>query len=240
MSLFHPVNLVCPACGGLVTMEAVGSVNADRRPDLREAILADRFQDTECGTCGHRVRLQPEFNFFEAGRRQWIAAMPAHRILDWSQVEDEVLDVFATTWGTRAPRAAQEVGETLDVRLTFGWPAVREKILARAEGLDDVSLECLKMDVMRNVPAAPVGVGIELRLVVLNEADLGFVWLRTRDESAVKRILIPRAAYDHVHAAAADWAGVRAMLTAGPFVDMQRFALGDGKPAPAPAAAAEP
>ena len=34
MSLFHPVNLVCPACGAVIVMQAVGSVNADRRPDL--------------------------------------------------------------------------------------------------------------------------------------------------------------------------------------------------------------
>lgn len=236
MSLFRPVNLVCPACGALLTMDAVGSVNADRRPDLREDILADRFQDTTCAACGHSFRLQPEFTFFDGGRRQWIAAMPAADLLSWAANEALTLDLFATSYGRRAPKAAQEVGETLDVRLTFGWPAVREKLLARQAGLDDVSLECLKLDVMRNVPEAPIGAGIELRLVVLNEADMGFVWLWTRGEGAIKRILIPRAAYDHVDHAREAWAGIRAQLTAGPFVDMMKFALGDGRPVEAPAA----
>lgn len=230
MSLFYPVNLVCPSCQGLVIMEAVGSVNADRRPDYREAILEDRFQDTTCGSCGHTFRLQPEFTYFDGQRRQWIAALPAARVTDWAAAEAEATEVFATSHGARAPAAAREVGASLDVRVTFGWPALREKLLARQAGLDDVSLECLKLDAMRTVPSAPVGIGIDLRLVVLNDTDMGFAWLRSRGEAAVKRVLIPRAAYDFVHAAQDDWAEVRAQLTAGPFVDMLKFTLRDGRP----------
>ena len=58
MSLFRPVNLVCPNCKELIVMQAVGSVNADRRPDFRDAILADEFQDVTCESCQHEFRLQ--------------------------------------------------------------------------------------------------------------------------------------------------------------------------------------
>ena len=77
MSLFQSVNLTCPSCDSLITMDSVGSVNADRRPDLRDDIIHNRFQDVTCENCGNSFRLQPNFNYLDAGRGQWIAGMPA-------------------------------------------------------------------------------------------------------------------------------------------------------------------
>lgn len=230
MSLFHPVNLVCPACKALITMDAVGSVNADRRPDLRVDILEDRFQDTACPSCGAKFRLQPEFNFLDAGRGQWIAAMPAPRLAAYLEVEDEILDVFAASYGTAAPRAAQEIGQGLTVRLTFGWPAVREKLLAREMGLDDVALELLKLDMIRSLPSAPLAPGIELRLVRDLGPELGFAWLSTAAEGSRGDLLaVQRSAYDAIVANPAPWTALREALTDGPFVDMQKFYMGLGR-----------
>jgi len=231
MSLFHPANLVCPACGKLVTMEAVGSVNADRRPDYRDAILADSFQDTVCGECGESFRLQPQFNYLDAGRGQWIAAMPAARLREYLAVEDEVSELFAISYGARAPKAAQAVGEGLEMRLTFGWPAVREKILAREHGIDDVALECLKLDLLRRLPAAPLAGGVELRLFGLGEGVLRMVWLATATEAPLQEFEAGREMLAAVEADPAGWAAMRARLTDGPFVDMQKLFIGEGRKA---------
>ncbi|GHF47974.1 CpXC domain-containing protein [Seohaeicola zhoushanensis] len=231
MSLFQPLNLICPKCEALITMEAVGSVNADRRPDLRDDIMSDHFQDASCGACGFTFRLQPNFNYLDAGRGQWIAGMPSARMPDYLEIEDEVSDLFATSYGSRAPAAAQAVGTALAVRLTFGWPAIREKLLIRQEDLDDVVVEMLKLDLLRRLPEAPLAPGTELRLIGTTETMLSFVWVETASEEVVGEVLVPRGLYDAIAEAPEAWAPIRAQLVNGPFVDMQKLYMGEGRAA---------
>ena len=233
MSLFHPVNLVCPACKASITMDAVGSVNADRRPDLRDSIIADQFQDTTCPACGKGFRLQPEFNYLDVGRGQWVGAFPAPRASDYLAAEDEVRTVFDASYGPAAPPSAQGIGEGLTVRVTFGWPALREKIIAREAGLDDVALELLKLDMLRSMPEARLGPGRELRLVRDLGADLAFVWLDSSSEgSDGDGLLVSRYAYETIASDPEPWADVRALLTNGSYVDMQKLYTGRGRDAP--------
>jgi hypothetical protein len=241
MSLFRPVNLVCPSCKALITMDAVGSVNADRRPDLRQAILENRFQDTTCGKCGHSVRLQPEFNYLDAGRGQWIAALPAPRMPHYLDAEDEAVALFRASYGEGAPAAARVVGETLAVRVTFGWPAVREKLLLRGDGLDDVAIELAKLDLMRRRASAPLKPGVELRVLTLAGDLLQFGWLVTDTEEVLETFAVSRGIHDQVAEAPAAWAKLASQLTDGPFVDMQKLYMGPGRAArdAARAAAAE-
>lgn len=235
MSLFHPVNLVCPACGEVLKMPAVGSVNADRRPDLRDDILGDRFQDVSCASCEASFRLQPEFNYLHVKMGQWIAALPAVRMPDYLEIEDEVLDLFGAAYGDRAPPIAREIGRDLTVRLTFGWPAVREKILLRERGLDDVAIEILKLEMLRAMAEAPLGPDVELRFVEDMGGELGFAWLSGRAESSAgDALLVDRAAYDRIAAQPETYAELRAELTSGPFVDMQKLTMGPGRGAPPP------
>lgn len=225
MSLFLPVNLVCPGCGELITMDAVGSVNADRRPDLRDAILNDSFQDVECGSCGKSVRLQPNFNYLDAGRGQWIAAMPSKDISRHKAVDAEMRVLFDQSYGKNAPAAAQAVGTALDVRITFGWPALREKLLARQEGLDDVVLEMLKLDLMRRLPEVTLITGIELRLVAVGADMLSFAWLESDTETAQSSFGASRELYDAIANDPAAWAQVQARLCSNGFVDIQKLYL---------------
>jgi hypothetical protein len=234
MSLFHPVNLVCPACKTLITMDAVGSVNADRRPDLRQSILDNRFQDVTCGACGTSFRLQPEFNYLDVGRGQWIAAMPAPHMPRHLDIEDEVTALFATSYGDRAPKAARDVGEALSVRLTFGWPALREKLILREHGLDDRVIEVMKVDLMRRLPSAPFRSGTELRLLRVAGEHLPFVWVDSATEQPGQQVVLPRAAHDGIAGNLAPWQGVIDRLTDGPFVDMQKLYMGPGRGAAPP------
>jgi hypothetical protein len=231
MSLFHPVNLVCPACKEAITMQAVGSVNADRRPDFRDDILQDRFQDVTCSACGESFRLQPQFNYLDAGRGQWIAALPAGRLRTHLEVEDEVAALFADSYGSHAPKAAQAVGEGLQVRITFGWPAVREKLLIREHALDDTILEMMKMHILRSVPSAPIAEGVELRCVRVGEDAMIFVWLETASEAPIQEISAPRGVYDAIAANPEGWENLRKKLENGAFVDIQKLYMGEGRPA---------
>lgn len=226
MSLFHPVNLVCPNCGAAITMRAVGSVNADRRPDYRDDILEDRFQDVTCEACGTSSRLQPQFNYLDAGRGQWIAAFPAHRVQDHRELIAEISELFEESYGAGAPEAAQAVGEGLDVRLTFGWPAVREKLYLREHGLDDEIIEMMKLHMLRKLPSAPIQAGVELRCVGVTDDLLVFAWIETASEKGIETIQAPREIYDTIAANVEGWQQVRNTLQDSAFVDMQKLYMG--------------
>lgn len=233
MSLFRSVNVKCPNCEEEMRIAAVGSVNADRRPDLRAEILENTFQEFICASCGETSRLQPEFNYLHAGGGLWIAAMPATRFPYYLEHEDEAVALFEETYGAKAPARAQDVGQTLDVRVTFGWPAVREKLLLREHDLDDVIVEMMKMDLLRKLPSAPLAPGVELRLVRVTESDFVFVWLRTASEEAIEEFTTPVGWYKLIADDPEPWGAVRAQIDNGPFVDMQKIYMGPGRAAAA-------
>jgi len=231
MSLFIPINLVCPKCKEAIVMDAVGSVNADRRPDFREDILQDRFQNVTCKSCDDTFRLQPKFNYLDAGRRQWIAALPSAQMLDWIEAEAEVADLFEQSYGKNAPEAAQDVGSDLDVRVTFGWPAIREKILARQSELDDVVLELLKLDLIRAVDSAPISTGVEIRMVGAGDDFLTFVWLDGPTEEPLQEIHVPIEHYQAILDNMEPWKKIHSRIEDGAFVDIQKLYMGEGRTA---------
>jgi hypothetical protein len=219
-------------------MEGVGSVNADRRPDFRDDILQSNFQDETCPHCHTSFRLAPEFNYLDVGRGQWIASMPANRLRDWIEVEDSTKESFAISYGAKAPQAARDIGVDLTVRLTFGWPAVREKILANDRGIDDAVLEMLKLETIRRIPSAPLAEGIELRLVDATDEALSFVWINAATEEVLETLQVRRTLLDAILENEEGWKPIRDQLTDGPFVDIQKLFMGQGRnPAPAEAAA---
>lgn len=239
MSLFSPTSITCTACKHLYTMDAVGSVNADRRPDYRDDILEDRFQMSACPECGEAFRLEPLFAYLDAGREQWIAAQPARLVTGYRQVEADTMALFNKSYGAGAPRAARDVGDTLNVRLTFGWPAVREKLRIRDHDLNDVTVELMKLDLLRRLPEAPIGTGMEMRLIALEGNRMSFQWLRSDTEAVESAFSVGKELYDVISADADGWADLRAVITDGPFVDMQKTFLPGGPVADASAVAAQ-
>lgn len=231
MSLFSQMNVQCPSCGATQNIAAVGSVNADRRPDLRAAILDDTFQMMTCEDCGTEFRLEPLFNYLEVEKGLWIAAMPGRDMPDFLEVEDRMSAVFDTSYGSGAPAAAKAIGQDLKPRVTFGWPAVKEKLVIDGLGLDDIKVEMLKMELMRRLPEVPLAPGTELRLTGGGDAALNFAWVETVGETAEQSFSVDRMLYDEVAGNEAGWAKIRARLTNGPFVDMQKLYMGEGRAA---------
>lgn len=226
MSIFHPAVVTCAKCGTEARAERNASVNVDRRPELREEILDGRFQATPCGKCGTRLRLPPHFIYLDVGRNLWLAAEPADMLEDWPEVEEEVEKVYARAFGDLAPPAARELGSTMRARLAFGWAAVREKLLCDDLGLDDVTLELLKIAIMREVNDAPMADQTELRLVGGNAEALEFAWVVTATEEYLNGLTVPRAAYDDIVAQAEDWEPVRENFQGVKLVDLRRLIAG--------------
>jgi len=231
MSLFVQMNLTCPSCDAVFTCKAVGSVNADRRPDLRDEILEERFQIIHCSECEHEFRLEPDFNYLDAGRQQWIAALPARQLRDHLEIAAEKQGVFDGTYGKDAPEAAQAIGKDLLQRLVFGWPAMREKLVLQELGFDDVLMEVAKLDLLRILPSAPLREGVELRLAGADAEFLNFIWVEAASEEVLNAFQAPRRLYDDIAKDPEPWVPVRAMLAAGMFVDMQKLFMGEGESA---------
>lgn len=224
MSIFTRTQIACPGCGEPLDFEAVQSINADRTPALRERILDETFQRQTCPHCDTDFRLEPDFNYVEHDRRLWIAARPLSRLPWWPDEEARAAGLYELVYGSRGSAYMQGLGKTLRRRITFGWAAVREKLLADDLGLDDVALELCKAAVLRSSAGAPVGQGNELRLVAGDAQALVLGWIHASDESLGQTLRVARSLYEQV---AADeegaWAALRAEIGAGAFVDMNRL-----------------
>ena len=223
MSLFDRMMARCPICETDQEVELVGSVNAGRRTDLRQQIIERRFQERACSSCGALFRLPPGFTYVDFGRHQWILAHPADAITQWRRREAEAEAIFASLYGAGAAAEAREIGQAIKPRITFGWPALREKVVCLDAGLDDVELELTKMAVIRNVPGAPVADQTELRFDRMEGDSLVLHWTVATTESVVTSLRVPRAVYDQIAGDTAGWADLRGQLSGYPFTDLNRL-----------------
>lgn len=229
MSLFRETMVRCPKCDQQIRFQESDSVNGDRRPDLRAAIIDGSFQSVRCPDCEKVIRMEPQFNYLDVGNGLWIAAFPGRMLADYLTLEDTISDVFATAYGSRAQPSARAIGDGLDTRLTFGWSAIREKLVLRLGGLDDVIVELLKLDLLRRLPDAQMGPGVELRVVAVHDNDLAFAWILTEKEATLQEFTVLRHLYDAIADTPDGWARIQTQLTNGPFVDMQKLYIGNGR-----------
>lgn len=225
MSLFQTVSVPCPACGKPNAFEAAHSVNADRRPDLRDAILDGSFQRQDCASCGESFRMDPEFNYIDVGAGQWIGCFPSAELGRWRAAEARARAAYDRTFGAAAPASARALAEKMDVRVVFGWAALREKLLARAEGLDDLSLELVKIAMLRGTDNGSLGDATELRLGGTDGLDLQMAWIVAANERPVELLRVPRQLYHDIDQDRAGWASLREELGQGLLVDYQRLML---------------
>jgi hypothetical protein len=219
MCLFAKMKVACPACGSEAEVNVVGSINADRRPDLRQKILNGDFQAVTCAECGAQFRLPPSFTYIDFGRNQWILAHPAFERHDWREFEQIARDIFNTAHGPHAPVIAQELGREITPKITFGWPALCEKLVCAEQNLDDVTLELVKLAVLRNVPNPPFSDTAELRLRAVEDDTLLFGWIEDESELSVTSLRVPRAVYDGLAGSSA-WDPIRAELGSHIFADI--------------------
>jgi hypothetical protein len=223
MSLLQTEAVSCPHCGEVSDVDVVYSVFADRRPDLRQAVLDDSLQRETCPHCGAGFRIEPVLTFLDMSRKLWLLLQPAENLTLWPELEQSARTTFDMAYGQRAMPAAQALGAGLQARVTFGWPALREKVLCTEHELDDVSLELTKLALIRSQPQLRLSDDVELRLTEVGDMQLVFCWINATSEQVEDELLVPRQVYDGIVANQKPWAGLRGELTAGPFVDVHRL-----------------
>lgn len=225
MSIFRTETLPCPSCGTPLAYELVHSVNADRRPDLRDAILDGSFQLQTCPSCGTAFRCEPEFTYLDQQRGQYIGVWPASRRHEWQACAAKTREVFDHSLGANAPREARELGDKLAVRTVFGWAALVEKLLARDAGIDDRTLEAAKLAVMRTQEETPLPGQLELRLIGAEGRDPLLAWVGAGAGEAPRALKVPRTLIDAIEAEPERWQALRESVAEGDVVDFQRELL---------------
>jgi hypothetical protein len=225
MSIFRQLAATCSACGTVAETDVVLSVNADRRPDLRDAILDRSFQATACPGCGKTLRVEPDFVYFDLGHDQWIVARPAERIGEWQVLEAKTLTSFEAAFGSGAPAPVRALTPEVRPRLVFGWPALREKLLCAEFGLEDGIIELLKATILKQAPGLMLEENTELRLGGEENGTLVFDWLDADREGATASFTVARAAYDEIVGNLTPWAPLLATLAGPAFVDIGRASL---------------
>ena len=225
MSLFIPVQAKCPSCGHSEPVQLAASVNADRRPDLRDEILAGTFQVKACPACAAAMRMPAHMSYVDIGRRQWFLIEDIARLPEWQEAVAAAAALFDDQFGPEAPAPQRALLGGGIARLVFGWPALREKLHAADAGLDDATLELLKIAVLRRTPAPPFGDGKELRLVGATAETLSLAWLETENERFIAALEVPHDIYDGIADNPAPWAELRASVAEGLYVDMNRLVL---------------
>lgn len=239
MSVFHRATATCGKCGTTNGVNLAASVNADRRPDLRAAILDSSFQSLKCESCGTALRLPAHLTYLDIGRGQWILVESFATLPNWKAAEAEALAAYDLAFGPDAPEVSREIGEGLAPRLVFGWPALREKLVAGDLGLDDTTLELLKMSLIATVPAPPVADETELRLTGGDDTTLRFAWIVSASEQEIATLEVPRDAYDDIADDPEEWEAARSDLAGHLFIDIKRLLSGSGEVPPPPAVPAE-
>ena len=225
MSIFRSVEVSCPACETPVEFQLVYSVSADRRPDLRAAILDGSFQRQACPACGTTFRVDPEFSYMDIAHGQYIGVWPISSRGEWRGCAEKTREVFEQTLGADATSEARSIGRKLTPRVVFGWPALGEKILAKQAGIDDRTLEVAKIAVLRTREDVPLPGAQEFRLIGDIDGDPVLAWVHAGSEQRSAAVRLPRSLIGEIEAEPEKWKAAFDRVTDGLVVDFQRELL---------------
>jgi hypothetical protein len=167
--------------------------------------------------------MDPEFTYLDVKRKQWLLVRPFADVDTWQEMEEYATSFFEAAFGPKAPGASQRLGQGMRAQVTFGWPAVREKLVCVDNGIDDVELELTKFTLLRNSEVCPLSDTTECRLIGVDGNQLVLVWTDVDTEAVIEALKVPKGLYDEIAADKTGWRELREQVSAGPFVDMRRL-----------------
>ena len=165
--------------------------------------------------------MSPDFNYVDAGRGQWIGALPRKQSSEADACEDRARGLFKDLHETEAPEHALAQAAGLTARITFGWAALKEKILAAEAQLSDVVLELWKSDLLGNSETTERA-GAEFRLHEIDGDDLVLAWIDD-SENVVETVRRPRSQFSDFNQNEVDHSELPQRFAGVLYVDRARF-----------------
>lgn len=215
--------VVCGACGTKNRIPLVGLVDADRRRDQRQAIMERTLQSVPCSECGASVRSEPEMVYFERSRDLWITAYPREQLAAWPEWEAQADSSFDAYHRSESEIASRMGQATLHRRVTFGWEALREKLLLSGSGLDDVTAELCKLSLIQRGRCSRPDETAELRFCDIRAKECTIATFLPSTDEPANPLRVPRELFNEVGTNVDDWRAARVELSTGTFVDLKRL-----------------
>jgi hypothetical protein len=218
-------------CGATVSVFCADSINAERHPHMRDAVLARTLHVFQCEACGGSIVVDKPLLYVDLVRRQMYGVHPASARAGERAHGEALIATWSRSVGDQASAAVREGfgGDAFHVRLCYGLEELREKLIAHDAGLRDLVIEALKAEAMAATEALqPLGV-VALRLDSVGpDGQLALLAERASDPPTVLDVglVIDRARYDAL--AALPWQDLLAKfpgIAAGPHVSMLRWTL---------------
>jgi hypothetical protein len=207
MSILETYAIGC-ACGATLEVRCCVSLDAARDPQLRDQLLARTLHLFPCGACGRSVVVEATIAYLDLARRQFYRVAPDHERGDERRHADELVAAWRLAFGELAPVSVAAVFATdrFHVRLCFGLEELREKVVARDAGLDDLALEVYKAELLARNPAWASSAIRTLRLDhVEPDGRLAFWFERAADPMIVPEVGIVADRDRYEHLAATPW-----------------------------------
>jgi hypothetical protein len=135
------------ACGAEVLVLLAESLNAERHPQLRAAVLARTLHTERCGGCGERVVVLSRLVYVDLGRRQLIGVYLDEDRARERICGEELLAAYERCVVT-GPAFLRAVADDFLVRVVFSYEELREKLVADEAELSDLALEATKLDLL--------------------------------------------------------------------------------------------
>lgn len=220
MSTWVERGVHCPKCSRRFMMRLADGLHISRLPEVRRRVREGTFHQAACPSCGALVTAQVQTVYTDFERRHWLHVdLPSERSR-WPELEAKALGGFDGAVRLGAPPMVRVLADSFRVRLVFGYPALREKILLWDADMDDGLVECLKLELIRARPTLMAGGG---ELVVDEVLDGQQLVMVTQGGVAPARLTLQPGAYARAEASRAAYEAQVPSLFGPGFVSLHRL-----------------
>jgi hypothetical protein len=130
VSTFSEIPITCPHCRHTRERSVAVSVNAERSPHLREAILDGSFQAISCESCRGEFVIGHPFLYVDFPRKQWFMCHRPGQESACAQLEQDAQRDFSVVAQNARDAGVGEIMEGIQVEVVFGLLELRERLLA--------------------------------------------------------------------------------------------------------------
>ena len=136
------------------------------------------------------------------------------------------MEVFERAYGGKASAAAQDLGKDLRPRVVFGWNSLNEKLIAGDANINDITLELVKLSLIRTGNVFMDEDHQELRLLGVDE-EFGLIlgWFSLGSENLNEKVTVPRSVIGELESKPEPWDELKKELVDGLVVDYRKLFL---------------
>ncbi len=148
MSQKRTHEIACPFCGREQTVDLWDSLDVDRDPELREALLAGRINRVECAGCRKSFRIDLPLVYHDRERDVFIHYEPLAGGRTLEQAEQGFREAVRELQKAWPPDVVPP-----EIHLVIEWSELVERVFLLEEGLDARLVEHVKYLMYRQNPA---------------------------------------------------------------------------------------